>query len=175
MAVHRNTSIRNSLLKAILTTGLVIYLDVFVLGFCAFVVFPLAILVFSLCPDILTSIYHRNKDLLLEKSAKAALYAIAVVVTFVMVTEGNQLTKYRAEQLDMAATQYKTLHHKLPDQLQDLVPDFIPSIPKAKRSLLLNEFRYISSDKSHILMWMTVPPFGRRLYSFEENLWGTRH
>lgn len=63
---------------------------------------------------------------------------------------------------------------KLPegwDRLEDLVPEFLPKVPLAKYTVSQNEFQYFSSEGSHHLSYMAIPPFGRRIYEFETGKW----
>jgi len=58
-----------------------------------------------------------------------------------------------------------------PENLSDLVPDFINKIPVAKYTLASNRFFYISSKNSHMLFYTSLPPSGRPTYSFEKQAW----
>jgi hypothetical protein len=53
------------------------------------------------------------------------------------------------------------------------VPEYLPSIPRAKMTMRWNEFTYqaASSGESHTLTYVAFPPFGRLLYSFEQDEW----
>jgi hypothetical protein len=52
------------------------------------------------------------------------------------------------------------------------VPEFLPAVPRAKYTLAYGEFTYwASSEKDHTLMYVALPPFGRRLYHFEQGVW----
>jgi hypothetical protein len=77
-----------------------------------------------------------------------------------------------AAQVIEACRAYQARHGKLPDRLQELVPEFLPAVPPAKYTLSWGEFTYLTSgDQSHTLMYVALPPFGRRLYHFEEARW----
>ncbi len=55
--------------------------------------------------------------------------------------------------------------------LDELVPQYIPSIVPAKYCLVCGEFRYWNLDGSPMLVWYVVPPYGRAIYNFEERRW----
>lgn len=71
-----------------------------------------------------------------------------------------------------ACQAYQTRHGKLPDHLEELVPEFLPTVPRAKYTLQWEEFTYSkSSNTAHTLMYVALPPFGRQLYHFEQGTW----
>jgi hypothetical protein len=59
----------------------------------------------------------------------------------------------------------------LPDRLEQLVPEFLPAVPRAKYTFAWGEFTYSTSAKDHTLMYVVIPPFGRLFYHFEEARW----
>ena len=84
----------------------------------------------------------------------------------------RQRLRIIAAQVIEACRAYQARHGKLPDRLQELVPEFLPAVPPAKYTLSYGEFTYLTSgDQSHTLMYVALPPFGRRLYHFEETRW----
>ena len=44
-------------------------------------------------------------------------------------------------------------------------------VPSAKPVLMADKFRYWQHEGKPQLMYVEVPPFGRRVYSFEERTW----
>ncbi|MBI5327098.1 MAG: hypothetical protein HZB80_02230 [Deltaproteobacteria bacterium] len=85
----------------------------------------------------------------------------------------NQIAKKRAETLIVAVKSFKEKHHRYPEKLEELTPDFIDRVPKAKDTLMFNAFFYNSTSGDHVLFYVTMPPFGRKVYSFERNEWFT--
>jgi hypothetical protein len=73
-----------------------------------------------------------------------------------------------------ACRQYEARHGRLPDRLDELVPDLIRSVPLAKYTLIppFNRFMYTARSGHHSLMWVALPPFGRPSCVFEDNRWG---
>jgi hypothetical protein len=67
--------------------------------------------------------------------------------------------------------EYKKKNDDYPENLSDLVPDFIDEIPVAKSTLGSNRFFYITSKDSHFLSYTAMPPFGKPRYSFEKQKW----
>lgn len=77
-----------------------------------------------------------------------------------------------AAQVIDACRAYQARHGMLPDHLEDLVPEFLARVPRAKYTLQWGEFTYWTSSRtSHTLMYVSLPPFGRRVYHFEEGRW----
>lgn len=108
-----------------------------------------------------------------ERLIRLAIYLSAVAMVLGLRIFNTSLAKGRAEQIITAAENYKVANGKYPDRLDQLVPQFIPEVPaKAKLTLLDNGFRYLVQPDSHTLMYVVMPPFGRRTYQFETRQWG---
>jgi hypothetical protein len=79
-----------------------------------------------------------------------------------------------------AVKQYKAKYQRYPETLQTMVPEFLFSVPVAKYSLLYNDFKYWRKDykideqlhEVATLLYVTLPPFGRPVFYFEEDRWG---
>jgi hypothetical protein len=61
---------------------------------------------------------------------------------------------------------------KFPKTLDELVPRYLPSIPRAKYCLSWGDFMYWNNEGHPILVWCLVPPYGRKIYDFQERRWG---
>lgn len=104
---------------------------------------------------------------------RAGVWAAVVLTTWVWLIGNNALAARRAEAVIAAVRRYEARHQRLPDRLQDLVPEFMPSVPRAKYTLLFGTFIYYPLERQHLLMWVAIPPFGRQLYNFEKDRWTT--
>lgn len=102
---------------------------------------------------------------------RAAVFIGAAVLVFAYTFGNNQVAEKRAEALIVAVKSFKEKHHRYPAKLEELVPDFIDRVPAAKDTLLFNSFIYSSTPENHSLLYVAMPPFGRRVYSFERNEW----
>ncbi len=82
----------------------------------------------------------------------------------------------RAQALISACKAYRAQRGEFPDRLEDLVPGFIPAVPRANYTLW-GAFRYWNGSQTkepdHVLTYVVFPPFGRRLYHFEEDRWSS--
>jgi hypothetical protein len=73
-----------------------------------------------------------------------------------------QLARRRADILIAACRRYEMRHARLPDRLDELVPDIIPSVPLRKYILMhfFNTVTYAAGLGHHFLMWVAIPPVG---------------
>jgi hypothetical protein len=107
-----------------------------------------------------------------SRALRASLYLVLGIATVAATRFHAATAQNHAAQIIEACRAYQTRHGMLPDRLQQLVPEFLPAVPRAKYTLSFGEFTYwTSGQKSHTLMYVALPPFGRRLYHFEEARW----
>ncbi len=109
---------------------------------------------------------------------RAGMYLLLGVATVAVMRLHATTATSRAEQLIAACGAYKEQHGVFPDRLEALVPTYIPAGPRAKYTLTWGNFTYSnwSSDPDeprHVLMYVAMPPFGRRLYNLEQGHWWT--
>ena len=65
-------------------------------------------------------------------------------------------------------------YRRYPLRLDELVPEFLPSVPAAKYTLGGDHFFYFNppSGLEPMLYDEALPPFGRRFYHMETGRWG---
>lgn len=100
-----------------------------------------------------------------------ALYMAAAVLAFGVKMFNTSLAHDRAEAIIAAAEQFKTKKGAYPERLEQLVPEFMPAIPGAKIVISDFGFKYTATPQSHEIMYVGMPPYGRRIYSFEQRSW----
>ena len=105
--------------------------------------------------------------------SKAAITTIVGFTALGMIVYGNVIARERAESLIVAIEQFHAKHGRYPERLEEIVPVFISGIPKAKYVVIADRFSYFKSDSRHSLMYVEIPPFGRRIYTFEDRKWTT--
>lgn len=120
----------------------------------------------------------RRPELLRLRLFRAAVYIAVCPVAIGHVMWNNRLAADRAERIIAACRQFEASYQRPPGQLDELVPQFLPAVP-APRSLTLNTspFWYVADPKHpgrYLLIYASVPPFGKRIYSFAENQWNFR-
>jgi hypothetical protein len=107
---------------------------------------------------------------------RAGMYLLLGVAAVATQAAHLATARSRAEQVISACKAYQAQHGAYPDRLEDLVPAYLRAIPRAKYTLAWGRFTYwnLSSAEEgphHVLMYVAMPPFGRRLYHLEEERW----
>jgi hypothetical protein len=108
---------------------------------------------------------------------RIALLRIAIpplTLGLVMANNAVQLkiARVNASQIIVACEAFHNDNNRFPKTLDELVPRYIPAIPRAKYCLAFGEFRYWGSEDDHpILVWYVVPPYGRKIYDFDDKRW----
>lgn len=82
----------------------------------------------------------------------------------------HRMATTNADRLVDVCERYHGVHGEYPARLADLVPRFVPAIPRAKCCLSHGEFHY-SGPPNATLSWLDTPPFGRRVYRFDTGQW----
>jgi hypothetical protein len=86
----------------------------------------------------------------------------------------NARARENAESIIRACRAFQAKHGRLPDSLEALVPEFLPSLPPARYDGPHFGFQY--TVDSHIAATRAglddTIPFGRPFYVFEEDHWG---
>lgn len=85
----------------------------------------------------------------------------------------NKIAFSRATELIKVINKYNSDLGAYPDNLEALIPDYIKSIPSAKITLSDSEFLYFYDREKTLLLFTVLPPFGRRVYSFNMHKWQT--
>ncbi len=88
--------------------------------------------------------------------------------------KANAQARRNAESLIAACRAFEAKHGRLPENLEELVPEFLPALPSARYDGPHFGFQYEVSAASghHVLGWTDTAPFGRPFYVFEEDRWG---
>lgn len=131
-------------------------------------IFGLAILFVA----IPMALFGRDRALRSYKLKKSAIWLVAVAGVFASNWASNQMASHRANDVVAAVKAYHQQHGAYPKRLDDLVPAFLPSVPRAKYVLAFGEFKYLYHEARPTLFYVAFPPFGRPTFSFERNEWG---
>lgn len=103
---------------------------------------------------------------------RIALWLAAVAVVLAFNVASNRLAQMRADTLVAAVKAFHAQHQRYPKALAELVPAFVPEVPRAKYTLVFNRFWYSASDGDAMLFYVALPPFGRPTYTFSRGEWG---
>ena len=77
----------------------------------------------------------------------------------------------KALRIIAACEAFHTAEGRYPKTLDELVPKYLKSIPRAKYCLD-GEFRYWNMEGRPMLMWCVIPPYYRKHFDFSEQRWG---
>jgi len=107
---------------------------------------------------------------------RLALLRIAIPALTLGLALANEGVQYRigkanAPRIIAACEEFHAANGKFPKTLDELVPRYMPSIPRAKYCLDFGEFQYLNLDGRPLLVWYVVPPYGRKVYNFEDRRW----
>jgi hypothetical protein len=158
--------------RTALMLGLLFLVD---LGYMGQGLFSLLVAVVGLTILLLRSMWsliRGQRPLAGSRAARAALYLLLGAATLGAMRFHARTARVNADRVIEACRSYERAHGKLPERLQDLVPAFLPAVPRAKYTGMYGEFTYLSSATDHRLLYVALPPFGRRLYHFEADRWG---
>jgi len=127
--------------------------------------------IFVLFISVPRALFGRDRALRTLRLKKSAIWLIAVVGVFAFNRVSNEMAHRRANDVIVAVKAYHQQHGVYPKRLDDLVPAFLPSVPRAKYVLFLGEFKYLYDAANPALFYVEVPPFGRPTFSFGRNKW----
>jgi hypothetical protein len=147
-----------------------IILDGFIVGLPVFGLF--------ICLSILVACGIASIIFIFSKREFSKLYAIkffiylCACVSIIGVYRMNVLVgKRNADKIINSVGMYRSDEGAYPRELSDLVPEYLSSIPVCAYRLSSRQYRYSYADNYPYLMWAETPPFGRRMYHFEDQGW----
>lgn len=106
------------------------------------------------------------------RALRAAMYLFLGAATLATMRFHRTTAETHAARVIDACRAFEARRGKLPDRLDELVPEFLPAVPRAKYTLAWGGFTYAGSGTTHhTLMYVTLPPFGRQIYNFEAARW----
>lgn len=160
----------NPLRGSIVTALCLFILDSLILGQGAIAIFALIAVVFWMLPKTLFA--WKRKQLLINRALKLSIYTVMVAAILIVNVANNHLAGMRAEQLIISVNTFNEQYQRYPVTLDELVPGLITVIPKAKYTLMFNNFIYTNMEGHATLMYFDFPPFGRPYYDFNKQEWG---
>lgn len=98
---------------------------------------------------------------------------VAAVLALALTAWQNGVAAARADTLVAACEKYHATEGVYPASLAALVPKFLPAVPVLK-PLAGTEAWYAGIDGFPYLMYVELPPFGKRVYDFQRRSWETR-
>jgi hypothetical protein len=157
------------------TSAALVGLFVFDLGYSGQGIFALGAAVLGLASLTVGALWSGLRGapaLARSRALRAGLYLFLGAATLATVRLHLATAESRATLVIDACRAFEQAHGALPNRLEELVPEFLSAVPRAKYTLAWGEFTYSASEtRRHTLMYVTLPPFGRRIYHFEEARW----
>ncbi len=163
-AVESEESRRKRLTYAFTTTVCLVILDTFILGSPTLAICTLAAVVFWMKPRALTAL--KSKELFKIRAIQLAVCSAVVVASFSVYSANNHLASSRADVVISAVDRFRSRYERYPPSLNELVPEYIKGIPRAKYTLLFGSFYYNDFEGKPYLMYYGWPPFERLYYHF---------
>jgi hypothetical protein len=112
-----------------------------------------------------------------------AIYAVAALLVIALVRVDQEGARQRAHGVIEACEDYRKAKGVYPMVLDNLVPGYLATVPKARRLGWAGDrdFHYyesgqnsaVSQTNRHLLVYVRVAPFGKSYYVFEEARWGS--
>ena len=160
-------------IKTLCVAASIFVLDALILnqGFVAVILILVVLFVFF---PIAVLLRRRDKRKYEQRLVKIVIYVLTGVAVLGSNILQNRLAERRAIAIGNACLAYRTKYHRYPVELQELVPEFLPSVPFAKYALTGDHFVYSSlpGGREPMLFYEAFPPFGRRFYHMEKGSWG---
>jgi len=116
------------------------------------------------------------RSVVTRQCLRAAIVRALFPVAVLMLVLANSVLQDRIAENTSARViavceEFRNATGDYPDRLDQLVPHYLPSIPRAKYCLSFNDFLYYKSPSYPIISWCQFPPFGRRVYNFSTHEW----
>ncbi|MBI5625070.1 MAG: hypothetical protein HY924_14935 [Elusimicrobia bacterium] len=146
---------------ALFAAGLLI-LDVFVLNQAVLPLLAGVIMVLVQGPGAVLAARRGDLDLAWRRGLAAGLFVLGAGLAVAGVRVNNGIAARRAESVVAACVRYREAKGSFPESLSELVPEFLPAVPRAKPVALFADFLYEPVGNRHRLAWRVFPPRGWR-------------
>jgi hypothetical protein len=141
-------------------------LDVLVLGLpVPGLLVSLALCVVHAARLVLSMLRHQRRRLF-RLALSMGLFTLAVAASLVLTGLDRQLGAERADEVVRALRRHRAEQGAWPERLEQLVPRYLPLVPRASFRLCFAEFIYQPDPPE--LMWTVWPPYGRRIIQLED-------
>ena len=105
----------------------------------------------------------------------AAIRIAIPVLTLGLVLTNNsvqdRIAQANAKRIITACEEFHLANGRYPETLNEVVPRYLRSVPRAKYCLIYGDFLYWEADGTATLTWCPVPVFGRWFFDFESRQW----
>lgn len=155
---------------ALINCGGILAIDVVFFGAPALGMYVGVALILWLLPRILFA--WRKPDMRRHRALVALVAAGAIAADIGAYVVYDSIAEKRVIEVADALARYKARQGAYPRQLQNLVPTDLPAIPAAKSGLVMfGEILYLYRESDPGLMYVSFPPFGRKVLNVETRKW----
>jgi hypothetical protein len=159
----------NTVKKSTITGAIFFVLDALIINQGVISLFLIFIIILWWLPK--SAFKKHTKQSPKEELAKILIYGFTVIAVFTSNSINNKIAQNRANELILVIENFHQVTGDYPKSLNDLVPSYLPKIPKAKHTLGFNSFKYINYEGSISLFYHAIPLFGRPTYVFDRKEW----
>lgn len=124
-------------------------------------------LLLTTCFFMLALVKFKDKAKFNTSLVIACIFLAAGIFAYSFTAINDMTAKSAAAEVIKAADNYKAKNGAYPQKLEELSPEFISAIPRAKHTVLWNNF-YLIDGK---LVYINTPPFNLRQYDLAERKW----
>ena len=156
--------------KTLVFCGFFLALDIFFIGAPMFGAYIGVALVLWLIPRIFTA--WRRPELRRHRARVALVVAAVLALDFGAYLASEVVAERRVVEIADALARYKAERNAYPLRLQDLVPAYLPTIGPVKPGfVMMGAPVYLYEPKEPMLMYVSIPPFGRRVLNVVTREW----
>lgn len=101
----------------------------------------------------------------------ALIYALIFIATFALISSNIRLALRRAAPVISAVNRYHSEHAAYPKTLDELVPGYLPFIPRAGFTVISRDFRYFNAERAQL--YFPAMFHGVFVYDFATETWRT--
>ena len=156
--------------KTLAFCGLFLALDIFFVGVPMLGVYAGLALVLWLIPRIFVA--WKRPELRRHRTSVALIIAFVLAADCGAYLASEIVAERRVVEVADAMARYRSARSAYPLRLQDLVPAYLPAIPEAKPvSMMAGGPIYLFDPNLPMLMYVSIPPFGRRVLNVVTREW----
>lgn len=159
--------------KAAIGAAALLLLDVFALNQAVLPLLAGTLMVLFQGPAAVLAARRGETGLAVLRGLRAVFFVAAAGLAVAGVRINNDIAQGRAERIVFACGRFNQAKGRFPQDLQELVPEFLPAVPRAKPVALFSDFRYDAVAGRHRLSWRVFPPKGWRFVFVEDGSGGT--
>jgi hypothetical protein len=112
-----------------------------------------------------------NKEFSKIYAVKCFIYLCACTCIISAYRLNISVGNRNADEIINTVEKFKEVKGDYPRRLSELVPEYMSRVPVCAYRLAGRQYHYSYTGTSHYLMWAQLPPFGRRVYDFQDKGW----